>query len=152
MEFVFNDGGRSQYFKGKRDVSDCVPRAIAIATGLDYKQVYDDLNRLTKEYASNKRTKVAKKLTKGRQSVRDGTYKEVYKPYLESLGWTWIPTMKIGQGCKVHLDADELPTGTIICSVSRHLVTVVDGIINDTYDCSREGTRCVYGYFTKGEA
>jgi hypothetical protein len=28
----------------------------------------------------------------------------------------------------------------------------VDGIINDTYDCSREGTRCVYGYFTKGEA
>ena len=60
--------------------------------------------------------------------------------------------MKIGQGCKVHLDADELPTGTIICSVSRHLVTVVDGIINDTYDCSREGTRCVYGYFTKGEA
>ena len=25
------------------------------------------------------------------------------------LGWTWTPTMAIGQGCKVHLRADELP-------------------------------------------
>ena len=82
-------------------------------------------------------------------SARTGSFKDVYKPYLERLGWTWTPTMFIGSGCKVHLKADELPKGKIICSVSRHLVAVVDGIIQDTYDCSRNGTRCVYGYFTK---
>jgi hypothetical protein len=30
---------------------------------------------------------------------------------------------------------------------SRHLVAVIDGVIHDTHDCSRDGTRCVYGYF-----
>lgn len=29
---------------------------------------------------------------------------------------------------------------------------IADGVIQDTYDCSREGTRCVYGYYQKGES
>jgi hypothetical protein len=29
---------------------------------------------------------------------------------------------------------------------------VIDGIVHDTYDPSRNGTRCVYGYLTKGMA
>jgi len=33
--------------------------------------------------------------------------------------------------------------------LSRHLTTVIDGVIYDTYDPSREGTRCVYGYYSK---
>jgi hypothetical protein len=24
---------------------------------------------------------------------------------------------------------------------------VIDGVIHDTHDCSRNGTRCVYGYY-----
>lgn len=71
------------------------------------------------------------------------------KKYLAALGWKWVATMGIGGGCKVHLKADELPSGTIICRVSRHYVAVVDGVINDTYDCSRGGTRCVYGHYIK---
>jgi hypothetical protein len=55
--------------------------------------------------------------------------------------------MAIGSGCKVHLKADELPKGTIIANVSGHFVCVIDGVIQDTYDCSRGGTRCVYGYY-----
>jgi hypothetical protein len=31
--------------------------------------------------------------------------------------------------------------------VSRHAVAVIDGVIHDTYDCSRGGKRCVYGYW-----
>jgi len=42
------------------------------------------------------------------------------RAYNESLGWKWTPTMRIGQGCKVHLRADELPVGRLIVSVSRH--------------------------------
>ena len=36
MKFIYDDGGRSKYFKAK-GVSDCVTRAICNATGKDYK-------------------------------------------------------------------------------------------------------------------
>ena len=57
--------------------------------------------------------------------------------------------MAIGSGCKVHLRADELPSGRLIVSVSKHLTAVIDGVIHDNHDPSRDGTRCVYGYFSK---
>jgi hypothetical protein len=66
---------------------------------------------------------------------------------MESLGWVWTPTMLVGQGCKVHLRASELPKGRLVVCVSKHSVAVIDGIIHDTYDPSRGGTRCVYGYW-----
>lgn len=131
MDFIYNDGGRSKYFKAK-NVGDCAIRAIAIATGKDYKEVYDDLKKLN-----------------GGKSCRNGTPKKVDKKYLIQLGWVWHPTMLIGQGCRMHLDANELPKGTLIVNVSRHLTCVKDGIIYDTYNCSRNGSRCVYGYWTK---
>lgn len=56
--------------------------------------------------------------------------------------------MKIGSGCQVHLRASELPPGPLVVRVSRHLTAVIDGVIYDTHDCSRAGTRCVYGYFS----
>lgn len=59
--------------------------------------------------------------------------------------------MTIGSGCKVHLKASELPNGRLVCFVSRHFVAVIDGAILDTYDPSRDGTRCVYGYMIKPE-
>ncbi len=45
-EYVYDDGGRHQYFqmKYKKDrVGDCVVRALAIATNEDYKSVRDEL-------------------------------------------------------------------------------------------------------------
>lgn len=130
MKFKYNDGGRSNYFKAS-NVGDCAVRAIAIATGIDYKQVYNDLKKLN-----------------GGKSCRNGTPKKIRRKYLTQLGWVWHPTMFIGQGCQVHLDKNELPSGTLIVSVSGHLTCVKDGVIYDTYDCSREGNRCVYGYYT----
>ena len=45
MKFNFNDGGRAAAgFKGQ--AGDCVTRAIAIATGLPYRQVYDGINQI----------------------------------------------------------------------------------------------------------
>lgn len=146
--FAFNDGGRDHYFKGT--TGDCVTRAISIASGLDYKKVYEELFALNKHYATTKKTKVAKQMKKGRgYSPRDGIFKEVYHDYILNLGFKWTPTMQIGQGCKTHLHHKELPKGTIIARVSRHLCAVIDGCVNDTYDCSREGKRCVYGYYEK---
>lgn len=130
LDFKYNDGGRSIYFKGK-NVGDCVVRAVAIATGIDYKEVYDTVSKIAGK------------------TPRNGVAKEVTNKLLQEYGWTWVPTMLVGQGCKVHLRKDELPQGTIICRTSKHLTTVIDGVINDTFDCSRGGTRCVYGYWIK---
>ncbi len=146
--FIKHDGGRAA--AGRRgEAGDCVTRAIAIATGLPYAQIYDDLNRLAKD-ERYKRGKIGFMAATGRgSSARKGVLKPTTKSYLASIGWQWTPTMHIGSGCTVHLDASELPSGRLICAVSRHLVAVIDGIIHDIYDCSRNGTRCVYGYWRK---
>ena len=141
MNFVYSDGGRAKYFRAEH-VGDCVTRAICNATGMDYKEVYDAIN----SKAKTERTKSHR--GQKRSSARNGVFKDNFHPFILSLGWEWHPTMQIGQGCKVHLKADELPSGTLIVSVSKHLTCVKDGTLYDTYDCSRGGTRCVYGYYT----
>lgn len=139
MDFVYDDGGRAAAgFSTANDAGDCVCRAIAIAAELPYIQVYTELSALAKQVT-------------GKASARDGLPRPVFDAYLASLGWEWHPTMKIGSGCTVHLRADELPKGRIICRVSKHMVAVIDGVIHDNGDPSRGGERCVYGYFTKRE-
>jgi hypothetical protein len=61
------------------------------------------------------------------------------------LGFRWTPTMHIGQGCKVHLRAGELPMGRLVVSVSKHFTCVIDGTIYDTHNPHRNGASCVYG-------
>ncbi|MGH2478016.1 MAG: hypothetical protein ACRDIL_22445 [Candidatus Limnocylindrales bacterium] len=58
--------------------------------------------------------------------------------------------MAIGSGWRVHLRADELPAGWLIVQLSGHVTAVIDGVVHDTHDPSRHGTRCVYGYWTRG--
>jgi len=141
--FKYNDGGREAAgFKG--DTGDCVTRAIAIATGEPYQKIYDDMNRIGKQERRSKNRS-------SKSTARGGVYKPTYHRYLLSLGWKWTPTMFIGQGCKVHLRKDELPKGTLIVSLSQHLATVVDGILQDTERCDRKGMRCVYGYYQQSE-
>lgn len=139
MKFVYSDGGRSNYFRG--DAGDCVCRAICNATGRDYKEVYKDLSDCMRRH-----------LKKGQKAktCRDGVTGDIAKRFItEELGWKWHPVMKIGTGCTMHMREDELPKGTLIVSLSRHYSCVRDGVIYDTYDCSRDGSRCVYGYYTK---
>lgn len=130
MEFRYSDGGRSRYFKAK-NVGDCATRAIANATGIDYLSIYKALTKLAGE------------------SVRNGCPKRADKKLLTILGWKWNPTMTIGSGCQTHLEDGELPGGTLVVQVSRHLTCLKNGTIYDTYDCSRDGSRCVYGYWSK---
>ena len=139
--WVYDDGGRAEAgYKGH--TGDCCCRAISIATGMDYKAVYDLIN----EYAKKERIGKRKK---GKSNARTGVYTATCKKIMADLGWKWKATMQIGSGCKVHLRAEELPKGRIICNVSRHYVAVIDGVIHDTYDCTRDGSRCVYGYWYK---
>src|SRR3972149_6736379 len=135
MTYNYNDGGRANAgYKGT--TGDCVVRAIAIATEIPYQEVYDAINTLAKH-----------ERRKRKSNARNGVHRRTYEKYLRLLGWEWKPTMKIGSGCKVHLIAYELPAGRIICRLSKHMVAVIDGVVNDISDPSRGGTRCVYGYF-----
>lgn len=117
-------------------------RAAAIASQRPYKEVYDLIN----EFAKTERTGKRKR---GKSNARTGVFQPTFKKVMETLGFKWVATMHIGQGCTVHLRENELPRGRIVCNVSRHYVAVVDGVLHDTYDSSRDGDRCVYGYFIK---
>lgn len=135
----YDDGGRAA--AGFRsEMGDCVCRAIAIATGIAYAEVYRRLAEIGRAEAPRARGKPS--------HPRTGVNRTCYEAMLVNLGATWTSTMAIGSGCRVHLRADELPGGRLIARLSKHLVAVIDGVTHDTYDCSREGMRCVYGYFT----
>jgi hypothetical protein len=142
--WVYDDGGRKAAGYRALEVGDCVSRAITIATGLPYQVVYDGLNVAAKRERPRR--------GKRRSSARNGVHIPTIRRYRQDLGWVWHPTMQIGSGCTTHLRASELPKGHLIVSVSRHLTAVIDGIIHDTSDPSRGGTRCVYAYFSIGEA
>src|SRR5438477_11889551 len=98
MKFQFNDGGRSiAEFTG--NARDCVTRAIAIATGLSYREVYDSMAKVNECFRSKKR------VSYGRRTARNGiaVRSKAFKDYMHSLGWFYTATMGIGTGCKVHL-------------------------------------------------
>lgn len=146
--WVFDDGGREAAgFKGK--TGDCVTRAIAIAAELPYREVYDELFERQRIFGETRRTRRARAIRERGASPRNGVFTDVAGPYLLEHGFVWVPTMGIGEGCRVHLVADELPAGRLVTRLSKHLTAVVDGVIHDTYDPSRDGTRCVYGYWRR---
>jgi len=149
--FKFDDGGRKAAgYKG--DADDCVTRALAIVliqTGRmnnpakAYQSIYDEIFQMQKECYKRKR----KTRRKTAPSPREGTYKKVTKEILQKYGGEWKATMQIGSGCQVHLRANELPSGIIVASVSKHITTMIDGCVYDTHNPARGGTRCVYGYW-----
>lgn len=154
MKYIYNDGGRQAAgYTGK--TGDCACRALAIAAEIPYQQAYDLIN----QFAAKERRGTRKR---GMSSARTGVHSATMRRVMDSLGWTWTATMGIGTGCKVHLREDELPSGRLIVNVSKHFTAVIDGVINDIHDPQRlavecedvdkadvNGTRCVYGYWTR---
>jgi hypothetical protein len=173
MNFVRDDGGRAEAgFKGK--CGDCVVRAIAIAAELPYAEVYGAMAQINNG-VHRRRGKPKGKSARSGVLVKSAGFRR----FMDDLGWEFVPTMGIGTGCKVHLDARELPAGRLIVSVSKHYTTVIDHVIHDTFDPQErpvmiyppgtptselpakarflgpgqgwayEPQRCVYGYWKK---
>jgi hypothetical protein len=138
MKYTYNDGGR-QVSGYKGGAGDCAVRAAAIVTGLPYQVVYDAINLL----AEDERPRGKKR----RSNSSAGVWPKTLGKFLEQNGFTWVATMGIGTGCQVHLNSSEIPNGRIVARVSKHYTAIIDGIIHDTHDPSRDGTRCVYGYW-----
>jgi hypothetical protein len=130
MRYQHDDGGRAAAgFKGS--AGDCVARAVAIASGRPYAEVYAALSGGA---GRERKTRGA--------SARNGvhTTRKWFKEYMTGIGFVWTPTMRIGSGCKVHLVADELPPGRLVVAVSKHYTAVIDGEIRDTHDPSERGS------------
>ena len=131
MEYIYNDGGRSKYFKGK--ARDCVCRAISIASNRDYKEVYDSLK-------------------KALGTPRNGVFttNKAFKDWMVANGFVWTPCSGIGVKTSVHFIEGELPKGRLVCSVAKHYVAVVDDKVYDTWDSrynSFNEVRRIYGYW-----
>lgn len=131
MEYIYSDGGRSNYFKGV--ANDCVCRAIAIASGRDYKDVYQSLKKAI-------------------GTPRNGVFttSKKFKDWMILNGFVWVPCS--GKGCttSVHFINGELPQGRMVCSVAKHYVAVINNVVYDTWD-SRYNSwgelRRIYGYW-----
>jgi len=163
MNFIYNDGGRAAAgYKGH--TGDCVTRAVAIASGRPYQEIYE---ALAMGNVSQRRTRKSKtRKAEGQKTAAKGisVRRKWFKDYMRSLGFRWVPCMGIGTGCTVHLSGDnsELPNGRLIVAVSKHYTAVIDRVINDTYNPQRDThvteyrngedvhsiqRRCVYGYW-----
>lgn len=146
LDWVYDDGGRAAAgFKG--EARDCVCRAISIAEGLDYATVYADLWELTRAARLRRATLDASKKKIG--TPRTGMNRRVYGPYLEKLGWEWVPCAAIGSESRTRVSDMALLDGVFLIQVSKHMACMKDGVLHDTQDCSRGGKRMVYGYWGK---
>lgn len=117
--------------KGQR-AGDCVVRAIARATGSTWEETYDALAE------------------EGRKQRRMPNDKKTYSAYLKRLGWVKRKQPRHWDGNRKYTGrefAEEHPTDNIIMHIgSHHITCIVDGQINDIWDCS---DNCVGNYWVK---
>jgi len=127
MRFVKNDGGRLRAgWKGLR-ASDCVPRAIAIATHAPYRETRAALDALCKEMTGGLAT-----------TTNSGTPTPVSHSFLENRGWVLVLTK--GKYLK---DLPEI--GKYVVCLSRHYVAVIDNVLHDTWDSRKPKYRTKCG-------
>ena len=132
MKFIKNHGGRENYYptKLKKDrAGDCVVRAISIATEKDYLVVRDGLFEVSKEIGF----------------MPNDT--ETYRLYLQRNGWLRYSPLKNGRRKYKVKNVGRFFKGiNVIIHTSHHLTTLIDGDLNDTWDC-REW--CANSYYIK---
>lgn len=108
-------------------VGDCVKRAIAKATGEEYKNISLGLNR-------------HKKITGARKFNSDYNWlsyiEDVYGGKKMS-----FPAVKGQKRMNGERFCQAYPKGRYVLQMAGHLTACVDGVIYDTWDCSE---KCVY--------
>ena len=148
LSFEFNDGGREDAgFKG--GVGDCVTRAIAIAEDRDYSEVRKELMEAVKMFRECSYSHAARH--RKSNSVRNGTPKEVYRPYLLYRGWKRTALQKFGSSDRKHMKMSDLPLGVVIVEQRKHIAAVIDHTLQDTWD-SRLSNKWVNGAPTNVKA
>lgn len=131
-EFVWHDGGRAGAgFVGH--TGDCVVRALAIATGKNYRNVYDKIFD-----ASGK-------------TPRKGVVVSVTDQILSADGFNCVkldPPQPFEDLSDISQGIVVVRFASVYGSTRGHLCTVVDGTIYDTWDASRDDRYVVDQYWT----
>ena len=92
MKYVYSDGGRGAAgYKGA--TGDCVVRAVSIASGKHYEDVYKCLSEGMKSQRSSKHKKRSASARNGVSVTR-----KWFKDLMREWGFVWVPTMTIGSG------------------------------------------------------
>lgn len=111
--------------KGIKSLSDCVYRAISIATGKDWLTVYDEL------------------ITLGRELLAPPNDKKTIAAYMDKIadrikvtGFSKRPTGK----SVCHMDDSK----TYVVSMANHLACVKGGKVRDTWNCGDKAAYIVW--------
>lgn len=99
--------------------NDCVKRAIAVATGMDYKKVQLELNRY-------KKVTGAKRFSSDRNPHR----------YVEEV--LHGKKIELADGTNAEDFCLSYPKGRYILDMKEHWSCIVDGVIYDSWNCSRQ--------------
>ena len=130
--FIFTDGGRADAgFKG--DAGDCVTRAIAIATGKPYTEVYKYLSELN--YRRH-----------GKKTARNGINKNDAAKARSHYGMVQV---KLGRGAKLTFTEAYNLYGNCIVTTTRHEAAIVNGALRDTIDGRTYEWENAYQYITR---
>lgn len=121
--YIYNDAGRSKSKRAKQS-NDCTVRAFALALRMRYDDAYDTL------------------AAAGRRSGRG------FNLHLmtQHLNWIPLPAQKGVPRLKLEDFPVQYPQGRYIVRVSKHVTTVIDGELFDTFE--PRPTKVVYGYWT----
>lgn len=108
--------------KGLRSLGDCVFRAISIATGKTWLEVYDELSAL------------------GRELLAPANDNVTYAAYLDKIA-TRVPAIKDGK----RLLPTQLPkTGTFVVRQANHLTCVKNGKVLDTWNTTERSSYLIW--------
>lgn len=111
-----NDGGRKEAgFKGR--AGDCVCRAIAIATGRPYREVYDAIASINQELGL-------------RRSAREGVSNKGMLRVMQHFGFEKHPQ----KGVQPTYTQAYREYGDCIVSTNGHVCALIDGSLHDTFD------------------
>ena len=122
--FQYNDAGQPRSLNSGY----CGVRALVIATGMTWADAEKHLRSFTKNGKA------------GNGALSKGIYKDDYDAALSALGFVWKSAPKFA-GRKARC-ADL--TSTVIARQSKHYTAVIEGTVNDIFDCSN---KMVYGFW-----
>lgn len=134
LPFKFNDGGRAK--AGYSLSPDCVARAIAIVEEMPY---LDAVRLIRDKLLMNKGMYTARQL-----SAVHGIPQYITEWVMRGLGYKYIETPGV-----CFRSRQGLPKGRIVIRVRGHVAAVINGVLNDSWDCQKTGRRPLLGYWSK---
>lgn len=132
IDFVYDDGGRNGHRNVRAHVGDCGCRALSIIMQRDYWSLYDYLD------------------ANFHGSPSRGLSRDVVHKIMRDEGYEYVACAN-PKGDIRRLRRADLPDGRLLVWIRDHYTAVIDGVIHDTYDCSKHGRAHVMGYWYKPE-